>query len=536
MRIINTGELDQLSLTVDEQYQVYNGLDCCLTWEIKEAIEQTHAASRGQWGRIYDFARALQAPYLDLIKRGFAVDGHSLRVAKDDLGGRIAALHAVLDRLTLAAANRTINPRSTHPAQIKDLLYDQMQLPEIFSFHKGVRKLSFNRETLEKLCVYIEARPILSTLLAVRDLSKQLEVFETCIDRRGRFSAGYNIAGTETGRPSSSSNAFGDGRNAQNIAPGLRYVFHADVRKRLAVIDLEQVEARDVGFVCGCLFDDWTYLDACESGDLHTNNAKRVWPELVWSGDPKGDREIADGFFYREFTHRDMAKRGGHLSNYYGKAMQMSRSLKIPISIAEEFQARYCRGGPGITPAFPCIPRWWQWTATELQTKQFIQTPFGRKRHFFGRPEADETLREAIAFLPQSMTADRVNLWLWRVWRKEPRVELLAQTHDSITFQFDEGGDEDGIIKSVLAMRDIPLFAANGRKYVVPGEAKVGWNWGMEVTAEDREKVAQKNAERKSNRQPPLRVPRLNLDGLRKWKPGKPDERGRHVGFGRIME
>ena len=175
--------------------------------------------------------------------------------------------------------------------------------------------------------------------------------------------------------------------------------------------------------------------------------------------------------------------------------------------------------------AYPCIPKWWQWTAQQLQTQHCLITPFGRRRWFFGRAQSDTTLREAVAFVPQSTTADRMNLGLWRTWKHEKRVELLAQTHDSITFQFRESENENAVIKSVLELLAIELRANNGRRYVVPGEAKVGWNWGASVSTEDRDKAQQKG----------LKVPRLNLDGLVKWSPDRPDVRTRHVGLKRIM-
>lgn len=54
-----------------------------------------------------------------------------------------------------------------------------------------------------------------------------------------------------------------------------------------------------------------------ESGDLHTANARRIWArELPWTGDILQDRRIADRPFYRDFSYRDMAKRGSHLSNF----------------------------------------------------------------------------------------------------------------------------------------------------------------------------------------------------------------------------
>ena len=525
MRVIHTESLDSSNrgLSGEETQWVYNGLDCCLTVEVFEEINRHYARDSAEWKGIYAFERALQGPYLEIMLRGFAVDGWSRAQAAQDLRERMGMLESRLQQLAQAMGHQTLNPRS--PDQLKNFFYGTLHLPEVWISQKGVRKLSTNREALEKLNDHLPARPYVGLILAIRDLGKQLEVFESAIDTDGRFRAAYNIAGTETGRPSSSENAFGTGRNAQNIAPNLRYVFPSDQGKRLAVVDLEQVEARDVGFFCGCLFNDWGFLDACESGDLHTNNAKRIWPELPWTGDRRKDRVLADANFYREFSYRDMAKRGSHLSNYMGTAWTAARSLKVPLPIMEEFQARYCRGRIAdarkgvaeIEPAYPCIPRWWQWTAEQLQTTRQLTTPFGRRRHFFGRPGDDTTLREAIAFLPQSTTADRMNLGLWRVWRHEPRVELLAQTYDSITFQYDAGLDEDEILNRVLELIRVELIAPNGRKYVVPGEAKVGWNWGSRITPED---VSKALAE---GRKPP----RLNPDGLIKWKPGVRDLRKR---------
>ena len=527
MTEIHTADLRPGQLHGNENLQTYCGLDCCVTHEVRSEMVR---GRNEDLPAIYSFERALQAPYLEIMNRGFAVDDLSRRHASESLHQRIAGLQLTLNRMADAVWGRGLNPRS--PKQLQEFFYRAMRLPEIWISQKGVRKLSMNREVMEKLEIYLYARPIIACILAIRDLAKQLEVFETEIDSDGRFRTSYNIAGTETGRPSSSTNAFGTGGNAQNIAPALRYIFVSDLGKKLCVIDLEQVEARDVGFFCGCLFDDWRFLDNCESGDLHSNNAKLIWPGLPWTGDRKGDRLVADRQFYREFSHRDMSKRGGHLSNYMGTAWTASRSLKVPLKIMEEFQARYVRGRPAdpargleaIEPAFPAIARWWQWTAEQLQTTQLLVTPFGRRRHFFGRPGDDTTLREAIAFLPQSTTADRMNLGLWRVWRHMPEVQLLAQTYDSITFQYDESADEDQIIGRALELIQVELRAPNGRRYVVPGEAKVGWNWGYVCTQSD---VAKALAQGK-------KAPRLNPLGLKKWVPGKRDERSRPTGAKRI--
>jgi len=296
-------------------------------------------------------------------------------------------------------------------------------------------------------------------------------------------------------------------------------VFEADVGYKLIVIDLEQVEARDVGFICGCLFGEWGFLDNCESGDLHTNNAKLIWPGFGWTGNLNLDKKIAEQDFYRGmYSYRDMAKRGGHLSNYFGSAWTAARALKVPLSVMEEFQARYIRGRfghktlPDIEPAFPAIPKWWQWVATQLQSKRQLTTLFGRQRFFFGRPDDPATLREAIAFVPQGTTADRTNLGLLRIWQREPTVQLLGNGFDSVIAQAPDDDKFDDVVGRMLEHIKVTLVAPNGRKYIVPGEAKVGWNWGYG---------------------PPNNMG--NPEGLMKWRPGG-EERKRKLGLAKAVE
>ncbi len=524
--LFDTGGLTPESkLSPTLKHQIYCGLDSCLTWEVRSELRRLHNTEP----EIYSFERALQAPYLEIMNRGFLVDGLSRSIAADGLRQRIAQLRLRLNRLSEPVWGKALNPRSH--SQLQDFFYSKMKIPEIWLSQKGQRKLSMNREVLEKIEeTHLYARPFVALILLIRDLSKQLEVLETSIDSDGRYRTSYNIAGTETGRPSSSENAFGTGGNAQNIAPSLRWTFVADPGCKLGVIDFEQVEARDVGFFCGCLFNDWSYLDSAESGDLHTNNSKLIWPELDWTGHPTADRRVADQIFYREFSYRDMAKRGGHLSNYKGTAWTASRALKVPQAIMDEFQMRYCRGRrasakhSSIAPAFPGIAKYWDWCASEIQTTFQLTTPFGRQRHFFGKTSDETTIREAIAFLPQSTTADRTNLALWRIWRRLPEVQLLAQTYDSVTFQFREQ-DEVEIIPQVLGLMEVELTSPSGRSYIVPSEAKVGWNWGYHASASDVEK-----AEKRGQKL------RLNLDGLKKWSPSTPDSRERTAPLRRIME
>jgi hypothetical protein len=106
-----------------------------------------------------------------------------------------------------------------------------------------------------------------------------------------------------------------------------------------------------------------------------------------------------------------------------------------------------------------------------------------------------------------------------------PECQLLAQTYDSITFQYSEKLDETKIIKRALELIKVELKRPSGWPYVVPGEAKVGWNWGEQTTQ------AMIDEAIKEKKKPP----RLNLDGLVKWSPGKPDQRTRTKTLDRRM-
>ena len=513
MPIVQTHLLTPNELRADTK-QIYNGLDCCVTFEVFSALQRLPQAHSAE---IYSFERAIQAPALEMMLRGWLVDEYLRRKAVTELETKLARLEQILLAYANAIWDKPLNPRSRPQMLaffygVREAQGETFPLPgpsfkftPMWSSKKGVRKLSMDREALEKLEHYFHAMPIIAVILAIREITKQIEVLSTQIEADGRMRTSYNIAGTETGRWSSSGNAWGTGGNLQNINPGLRYIFVADPGWKICGIDLEQAESREVGWLLGTLFNDWTYLDACEQGDLHTFTARLIWPNLPWTGDLRRDRKIADQIFYRDFTYRDMSKRGGHGSSYLGTPWTMARHLKVPVQLMVDFQEKF------LHRAFPTMPKWHRWTAQEIQTKSLLTTPFHRTRHFFGRTNDDATLREAIAFVPQSSTADRTNLGLWRIWKHMgSRVKVLHQNHDAVYFLYREDDNEREIISQALSLMEVEFFH-KGRRFVVPGEAKVGWNW-----------ASQHNLAKPSpgwrDEKGTWHENRLNWDGLIKWK------------------
>jgi len=540
MPIIRTHEVDPTTLEKFQRDQVYNGLDNAVTWEVFSKISKLY----NQEPEPYSFTRAIQAPALEMMLRGWKVDLYERDKRVAELTAELAQLYDILDEYAAAVWDRP--PRMAkaagrllrlNPASRSDMLAffcsikenkdksitkldEGMGLPAVRTSKKGEKKLSMDREALEKIEQYFYAMPIVAVVLAIRETAKQREQLLTEVEADGRMRTSYNIVGAETGRWSSSTNAWGTGGNLQNVNPQLRAIFEADPGWKLAGMDLEQAEAREVGFKIGTLFDDWTYLDGCEKGDLHTTTAKLIWPNLAWTGDAKRDRELAEQPFYRHFSYRDMSKRGGHGTSYYGTPFTMARHLKVPIRMMEEFQAKF------LGQAYPGISKWHRWVAEQLQTVQFMTTRFGFTRHFFGRPNDDSTLREAIAFEPQSNTAYCTNLGLWRLWKHlHPRIILLHQNHDAVYFMYREEEELEILPLALKLMRVRVEF--QGRAFEVPTDCAVGWNWGKH---HDESKPTpgwtDKNGTWHSNP--------YNPNGLKKWK-GQRDERKRLSGLARPL-
>jgi DNA polymerase-1 len=460
-----------------ERLWIYNGLDCCVTLEVLEAIlpqlDNLTAST-------YALSLALQAPVLEMNLRGVLVDETERARAIEQYKSDSDRLHRNLYRLVHDGLGYT-NFKDTGKtkawrsnAHVAALLYDVLKLPEIRKRNeRGEMVRTVNRDALERLQIHFIAQPIINHILALRDFGKKIGVLETKIDSDGRLRTSYNIAGTTTGRFSSSLNDFGSGGNLQNIEERLRRIFVADPGMKFANIDLEQADSRNIGALCYNVFRDSKYLDACESGDLHTTVAKMSRPELPWTGTPSSDRAIAELPYYRHHSLRHVCKVLGHGTNYLGSPFEMSKHTKIEQSVIKDFQVLYFS-------TFPAIPKLHEWVRVEILEKGYLVTPFGRKRWFFGRRDDRDTLKQAVAHLGQSMTADEMNHAMLALWRLNI-VQILLQGHDSILIQYKEGQEND-ILPKVLAAMRTPLELAGGRNFVVPVEVQVGWNWGKKTS------------------------------------------------------
>lgn len=313
--------------------------------------------------------------------------------------------------------------------------------------------------------------------------------------------------------------------------------------KKLAYCDLEQAESRTVGAILFRLFGDDTFLAVQESGDPHTLVCSMCWRNLDWPEDftlknllasPSRTfpcdllaraKKVAGQAAYREMSFRDLAKRLAHGSNYKGQPTQMARATHTERKLVESFQSNYFG-------AFPFILRWHEWVENTLAETRQITTMLGRRRHFFDRPSDPATIREAVAFEPQSVaTGDYMNEGFRRLWMRNLPITINKHIHDALAFTFNEK-DESRIIPEVCATLSWPILLAahptqlaalrtkrfrtrfeeetlsrlSGlvpRTFSIPVEAKTGWNLGF-ASAENPNGLAKFPPASSRSRVPPV--------------------------------
>jgi len=497
MLVIDTKELDEKAdkLSDSEIYWTYCALDCCVTYDVIKVIEpQLDDVSRAT----YQTSIATIPVVLEMMLEGLPVDLAARRKSLEHYEEVYAQLESgfvrlcheglgiSLDRSKRDRGRSSVPINEASPKDVQYLFHTVLQIPEKKKRKKGQdeAKTTTDREVLEGLRSYYFAEVFVNFILAMRDAKKAIGFLKTKLDADNHIRCSFNVAGTTTGRLNSSFSDMGTGTNLQNISGKQKNIFVADEGWMLVDIDLEQGDSRGVGAIAWNWFveshgEAWagSYLDACESGDLHTTVTKMAWTNLGWeaAADAGALRKIAEQQAYRENSYRDLSKKLGHGTNYLGQPNTMAMHSKLPVSTIVDFQKNYFS-------AFGCIKAWQVETIRQLRETRCLITPWGRRRFFWNDPNAVPTHNAAIAYSPQSTTGEFINrgaiaLQRYRDSHRLP-VRLLLQVHDSLVLMVKRRGIEE-TIPTILEQLRVVLPLVKGREFTIPHGVKVGWNYGM---------------------------------------------------------
>lgn len=399
----------------EEQLWAYNCKDCCVTYEVDDEIQST--VDKLGLRETSDFQQSMFWPALQTMTRGVRVDIDQ----RSELALELSTEISNREEWFKSILGHPLNPKS--PLQMKKLFYDDLKQSPILSRKKSsAGNVTLDDEALKRIA---EREPILRPLLRriaeFRSLNVFLSTFITArLGHDKRLRCGYNIAGTETYRLSSSKDAFGSGLNLQNIPaggvaepgdnplelPNVRKLFIPDPGYTFFDGDLDRADLQVVVWEA----DDAEMKAQLREGiDLHTENAKVIF----------GVRQCTP-------QQRQMAKRWVHGTNYVGSARTMAIHCGLSVHQSETMQARWFGAHPGIKA-------WHKRVEHELATRRYVENKFGYRRYYFDR--IDGVLSEAVAWTPQSTVAIVINhIWM-RVYHELPEVQVLLQVHDSLAGQ-----------------------------------------------------------------------------------------------------
>jgi DNA polymerase-1 len=452
---------DNIRSNDPEVYWRYNALDACVTKEVSEALEKELREFRTA-DFYFKYVHKLIGPLMEIGHRGVLVDMRYRQEMSERYKREINGLQTQLD----AAVGHPLNVNSHK--QVSTYLYDELKNEKQMKLRKRKGKdekeetISTDAAALSKL-MHKMGNENLGTILEIRERKKLLSTyFEAAVGDDGRMRTSYNIAGTKTGRLSSSETIFGDGLNIQNVPDGdARALFIADPGCVFVQGDLSQAEARVVAYLAR---DERLIRVFEEGGDIHRKNASIIFGVAEQDVSP---------------AQRQLAKKIVHASNY-GMGPRRFKDVcweELRLEVTEAEAKRYQRM---YFSQFLGIERWHLEVQCQLRRNRTLTTPYGRKRIFFGYL-GDDLFREAYAHVPQSTVSDHLNhslLELHATFRQRSLLgaSLTMQVHDSLMAQCPVNKAEE-VAEIMHRVMDRPI-QINGLSCRIPVEFKTGNCWG----------------------------------------------------------
>ena len=409
------------------------------------------------------FDHALTGPALTMSLRGLRVDESAAAQTMEETWDDARRLRRAADKIRkFTWTGKSIKPS---PHELAKVLYDELRAP-VQSNRDGGR--TCNKEALDAIMnsprSSDEAAEVARLALELSRLEEDRKVIEKPRGRDGRFHSGMGVATTVSSRWSSRKDAFNEGGNLHAMNRRVRRIFIPDDGWVVINRDLSQAESMGVAFLSGCE----KYKQAHYSGNLHMHVGNMLWPHLKLT---KEQAKMTAVPWNPDMTWYDCYKRRGHAANYLQSAWGFARMAHIPVAESKRSEAKYFG-------EFGEIRQWHREIEYQVKTFKRLTTPMGRVRQFLGRSWSPETIREAVAHVPQSMISDINKIILWRIWSAlDPALAMtLLEVHDSVLCQVREADVAEFVERSnAMARVEIPV---NGDTMVIGSELSRGANWG----------------------------------------------------------
>ena len=413
-----------------EQLFTYNCMDVIATYK---DFQSMMAYAGDKFPHLWEDKKLMEATMQDMILGGINVDFNQM---KKELGEKLVESEETKARLDEAfGCNVNSTKQLGEYAEKAGLLG---KTPK----RTATGKLQMNAEVLEKLAKTNEK---FKEILQWKKKNKLISTYyKTTPDPTGKWHCTFNIL-TKTGRFTSSSSAFGNGYNLQNVPSSVRHLFVPTEGWRFCSVDLKSGD----NTVFAALIGDDLELDLIASGKSpHTVHASQIF------GYSEMDIDIQDAekkeIFKKDQSWRQMAKKMCHAANYGAQYTTIASALGIKRAEAKVLMSQWFT-------IHPQIRQYHEWVADQLRTKGYLTTPLGRRREFL-LAEGERILEDAIAYIPQSTCTGVLNEGYMEMKRKGMPIRAVLQEHDGMLYEFDPKiYSEDGLRRSLFKAHVFPV-------------------------------------------------------------------------------
>lgn len=460
-----------------EELCLYNSVDASHTARSWDHMQGDLDAER----TIYEHDKKLSWICRRMHIDGIAFDRKRRSELRREMRGELSKL---LDGMRRMTGRRDFHPRKLD--QVRWALFDHFGAP-IFST-TGTGLPSTSGATLEALRASPGPAGKLATkILLFRAIDKvkgtYLDAIEPGNDNRVHFT--WKPTGTVSGRWSCRFQSV-PRWNKKRVEDRVRECYVAGPGKELGYFDVSQGEMRAAAFLSG----DQEFIKTCK-GDVHSGNAGILFPQAAlngWlEGDPsclqckKGKQDAPctcpkkDPARGKQF--RDIAKNAGFGILYSAKIDTIYQFL-----IAKGFKVSLSQVKAMFDLIHKKYKRYYEYCEDNLtfcQTHGYQRTSIlGRIRRIGYFPEPGDVYN----FKVQSLIADIMNIRLIELWEvrladlvKSGKVCVVAQVHDALTWECDEGPVADRVEREVKALwAEDFLVPDSGLRMVLPIDYKRG--------------------------------------------------------------
>lgn len=468
------------SIHTIERILSYNAKDVAVTFEVYLALD-SEIKKLGLVDYCYNYKMRLHDVYMKMESRGLNAD----KDRKKELIDKYTKLAIEGQKKLNEIIGYEINIKS--PKQVAKALFQDLKLP---------LRASTDEDTIVGLlgnhATDGRKEKFLSGVLDQRRYSKTLSTYLTILpDYDGKIRTSYRIAGTETGRTSTS-----------NLEPPLRPTFFMgkrkkdkkDVKKALGFASQTATKHGDIGADFRSIFvpdPGHVFLEV----DLSQAEARIVAllsndDELLRLFDTKDVHSLTASWFFNVSIEnitkemRFIGKTGRHAGAYdAGKRRLMmtinsdARRFGINTSVSEwkagQILETFHKFSPNIRGVFHR-----DIIAALTNNNRVLIGPYGGRRQFLNR-WGDGLFKEAFAHIPQHTVSEKTHKAMIEL-NDNYDLDMLLESHDALLFQVLEN-EVDDVVKTVKPIFEEEIDFSNCSlprgKLKIPVEFQIGYNY-----------------------------------------------------------